>query len=246
MDFYHMYNQNNMIGIYKIVNPKGKIYIGQSTNIKNRFNQYKMIDKSCIGPKLLNSLVKYGYENHIINVIEECSLEELDYKEFTHKQRILEEVGWKEVLFLQLKDKQGGKRSQQTKDKIRMSSIGKNSKKIFQFDLKGNFIKEWSSIVEAERVYGKGIKENLCKKTLTSHNSIWSYTRDLLYSSDKVKNKWQSKTTSVIQYDLQDNFIKEWESIIKIEKTLGYKTSNISVTCKGKQKTAYGYKWKYK
>ena len=30
-----------MIGIYKITNPKGKIYIGQSINIENRFKVYK-------------------------------------------------------------------------------------------------------------------------------------------------------------------------------------------------------------
>ena len=28
------------IGIYKIVNPKGRVYIGQSTNLKNREKQY--------------------------------------------------------------------------------------------------------------------------------------------------------------------------------------------------------------
>jgi hypothetical protein len=98
--------------------------------------------------------------------------------------------------------------------------MGKNSKKIFQYSLEGNFIKEWNSIVDAERIYGTGIKENLSKKTLTSHNFIWSYENNLVYSPDKIKNKWKSNTTSVLQYSLEGNFIKEWGSIIEIEKTI--------------------------
>ena len=30
-----------MIGIYKITNPKGKVYIGQSIDINRRFNEYQ-------------------------------------------------------------------------------------------------------------------------------------------------------------------------------------------------------------
>ena len=30
-----------MVGIYKITNPSGKIYIGQSVNIDNRISSYK-------------------------------------------------------------------------------------------------------------------------------------------------------------------------------------------------------------
>ncbi len=31
------------IGIYKIINPKGKSYIGKSKNIENRWNDYRNI-----------------------------------------------------------------------------------------------------------------------------------------------------------------------------------------------------------
>lgn len=61
-----------MIGIYKITNPKGKIYVGQSTNIKERFRKYnKLNSKRQI--KLYNSFLKYGVENHKFEIIEECS-----------------------------------------------------------------------------------------------------------------------------------------------------------------------------
>lgn len=69
-----------MIGIYKITNPKGKVYIGQSININRRFNEYKKMLCSQ-SKKLFNSLQKYGVENHIFEVIEECNAEQLNNKE---------------------------------------------------------------------------------------------------------------------------------------------------------------------
>lgn len=50
----------------------------------------------------------------------------------------------------------------------------------------------------------------------------------------------------VLQYDLNNNFIKEWDSLISIEKTLNISASNISKCCLNKKYTAYGYIWKYK
>ena len=52
---------------------------------------------------------------------------------------------------------------------------------------------------------------------------------------------------SVLQYDLQGNFIKEWSSMSEALKfTNNGKGDGISGCCLGKQKTAYGFKWKYK
>jgi len=59
-----------MIGIYKIINPFGKIYIGQSVNIEKRFKTYKALSKNVIGQtKLYRSLKKYGAENHKFEIL---------------------------------------------------------------------------------------------------------------------------------------------------------------------------------
>lgn len=69
-----------MIGIYKITSPSSKIYIGQSTNWVKRFKYYEKLE--CKGQsKLYNSLQKYGFENHIFEIIEECSEELLNERE---------------------------------------------------------------------------------------------------------------------------------------------------------------------
>jgi predicted acyltransferase (DUF342 family) len=50
-----------MVGIYKIISPSGKIYIGQTSNWIKRVKKYSRVD--CKGQvKLYNSLKKYGFE----------------------------------------------------------------------------------------------------------------------------------------------------------------------------------------
>ncbi len=45
------------IGIYKIVTPSGKVYIGQSIKILERIKSYKRVDITCKRqPKLYRSL----------------------------------------------------------------------------------------------------------------------------------------------------------------------------------------------
>lgn len=49
----------------------------------------------------------------------------------------------------------------------------------------------------------------------------------------------------VIQYDLENNIIKQFECINDAAKSVNGDCSFISRVCKGKQKTAYGYIWKF-
>ena len=60
-----------MIGIYKITNPNGKIYIGQTIDYERRLRHYKLL-KCKEQPRLYNSLVKYGVENHRFEFIWSC------------------------------------------------------------------------------------------------------------------------------------------------------------------------------
>ena len=69
-----------MRGIYKITNPEGKIYIGKSKNIKKRFETYKLLNCKK-QPKLFRSLAKYGWVNHLFEIIEECPLNILTERE---------------------------------------------------------------------------------------------------------------------------------------------------------------------
>jgi group I intron endonuclease len=67
-------------GIYKITSANGRIYIGQSINIKQRFKKYfKLHCKQQL--RLHSSLLKYGVENHTFEIIEECEQLKLNERE---------------------------------------------------------------------------------------------------------------------------------------------------------------------
>jgi len=69
------------MGIYKITSPSGKIYIGQSINIKKRFLKYKSLQNTKEQPALVRSFIKYGVINHVFETIEICLVEELNIRE---------------------------------------------------------------------------------------------------------------------------------------------------------------------
>lgn len=51
----------------------------------------------------------------------------------------------------------------------------------------------------------------------------------------------------ILQYDLDGNFIREWNSVAEAQKYYGLLwPSSIIKCCNGKGKTAKNFKWKYK
>jgi len=162
-----------MIGIYKIENPKGKIYIGQSINLKKRKKKYSLLSNIKNQSKIYNSFVKYGYENHIFEIIEECSLEQLNEKEIYwinfynsiknglnikeggskgkhHPNTIIKmrntKIGKKQPWSIPQATTMGKSNKGKTRNETFKNNIRiKNSKPILQYDKQGNFIKEWKS-----------------------------------------------------------------------------------------------------
>jgi hypothetical protein len=59
----------------------------------------------------------------------------------------------------------------------------------------------------------------------------------------KVVNKLKKK---ILQFDLNGNFIKEWESIAEASRQCKTHSSNLSLCCLGKIKSSQGFIWKYK
>lgn len=77
---------NKSSGIYKIVNKiNSKVYIGKTNNFYRRYHQYKYAYKTKnldkINSYLLNSMVKYGCDNFIFEMIECCEIDELSESE---------------------------------------------------------------------------------------------------------------------------------------------------------------------
>jgi group I intron endonuclease len=165
-----------MIGIYKLQNPIGQIYIGSSNNISKRLNHYK--SKNCkLQTKLYYSICEYGYENHVLTIIEECEIDQLkererywqDYYDVLNKglncmlvgTKTKPQVSSKEVGMKISKSNMGKKMSLEAREKIRSWHLGKT-------------VSEETKIKLKNRVYPKG----------------WNH-------SEEAKNKMSQKTKGV-------------------------------------------------
>lgn len=117
---------NAKIGIYKIISPSGKIYIGQSQNINNRIKDYKSLRNCKLQTRLYNSFIKYGVENHIFEIVEECSSENLNNREryFQEFFKVLERNKGLNCYYTRTESK-SGKLSLETRLKISKSNEGR-------------------------------------------------------------------------------------------------------------------------
>lgn len=121
----------------------------------------------------------------------------------------------------------------------------KQMKPVLQYSKNGKFIKEFESAAIVEREFGfnaNGIGLCCKNKFSTSNGFRWKY------KDGEIKQELPLMLNPyiIIQYDLNDSFIKEWDSLSEIEKKLKFFHSNIRLACNGTYKQAYGYKWKCK
>ena len=85
----------------------------------------------------------------------------------------------------------------------------------------------------------------LSNLNLMTHKENMNYgSRTERSAKKQINRKDQSKT--ILQFDLNDNFIKEYPSIQQIYRETGFSQGNICGCCNGKYKQMYGFKWKYK
>lgn len=82
-----------------------------------------------------------------------------------------------------------------------------------------------------------------------SENMLHAYKKGLIKISqkriDRMYELVEKKKKRVKQYDLNGNFIQEWESIREAGRQLKINQSHIVKCCKKKVKQAGGFKWKY-
>lgn len=88
--------RKDISGIYKITSPSGKIYIGRSYRIKERWRSYRRMD--CKDQrKLFASFKKYGANNHTFEIIHELP-NDVDKEVIENYERIYSDL-YKECNF---------------------------------------------------------------------------------------------------------------------------------------------------
>jgi group I intron endonuclease len=195
--------------IYKITSPSSKVYIGQSRNIKRRFNEYK--GYNCKNQSILyKSLLKYGWESHTFEIIEECEFEQLNIRE-RYWQDFYDVLNRGLNCVLKETDELPQKMSDKTKKKIGDKNRGKVR------------TEEQKELLRGDREHLRGTNHHSFGKTLTDEQkkliSDTKKAQNLKHTEDFKNFLSDSFGTKVI--DLSTNTI--YNSITKASKATGIK-----------------------
>lgn len=232
--------------IYKTTNLiNGKIYVGKdSTN-----NKYYLG-----GGKLLKQAIKkYGRNNFVKETLETCSsIDELNLKEkfwidkFNSRNS---KIGYNILVGGEISPMENNTHSNKTKIKMSLNHVDVSGNKNPMFGKSFETAWKEQGLTDEEIFIKKQIwlkkRSDLSKKMkfkprygkenpfYDKHHSI--ETRKIL--SEKSSRK------IVLQFNLNGDFIKEWESTMAVYRELKINCRNC---CRGLAKTACGFIWKYK
>jgi hypothetical protein len=253
--------------VYRLLSNGITFYIGKGkrTEAYDRINYHLNYWIHNKNKKLTNKIKKLNGIFDIEIIFESKN----EYECLDLEKKLIKEIGRKNLCNLTNGGEgvSGFNHSEETKQKISIWRKGKplsekTCKKITQ-NKKGNAYK-LKNIPEGkiEELYKiKGIYD-ICKELNLTFNTVKNYLQNKnIYEPYKNKkpNSEETKTKKslankgkrsqpVEQYDLQNNKINEFtnmtEACLNINKP--GRMGDITACCKGKQKTAFGYKWKYK
>lgn len=115
---------------------------------------------------------------------------------------------------------------------------------------------------QIQRQLGKKHSQETCHKRSQSMKKVWESRINYVghnkgkILSEETKNKMRNSSPKtrpyqykpIIQFDLNNNKLKEFNSITEACVYIGKpkRQGDITAVCQGRQKTAFGYIWKYK
>lgn len=255
-------------GIYKIENQITKdIYIGSSVHLSNRKSRHfkDLENKKHHSIILQRAVNKYGIDNFIFIVLEECAKEILLIREQHYIDTLLPLYNICQVAGNSL----GIKQSKKSIEKRRKYALDNNvrppentwkekQQKVYMLDKSTlEVLQEFESLSLACRFIGKDatfvstISSCCNNKRFSAFGYRWVFC---LEDIQKLRTKiplvcWckglkidNKKSKKVKQFDMNNNFIKEFNSVKEAESIFGKGISNCAL---GKSKSSNGYIWRY-
>jgi group I intron endonuclease len=229
--------------IYKITNLiNEKIYVGKSKNPKVRWRQHKSHSKKR-NTKLYYAMRKYGIENFIFEVLEECNENTINDKEIYYISSLNP--------YYNMTDggDGGGFLNKKHGDKWKSAIKESNSKKVACYDLDGNLIKVYDSCRDASYdIFGKecrGISAVTRGEYQTCGGFQWKIFKEHSVSKISSYKRMSHNVKKIAKCDSNENLIEIYESMTIAAEKNNASTSKITLVCQNKRKTHKGYIWKY-
>lgn len=121
-------------------------------------------------------------------------------------------------------------------------SISHDAKKVYMFDLKGNYLRSFKSVNDAalylktDNLYSaiKAIRNNCLGATASSFGYYWSYVKSFDYHNNRQKK--------VAQYTLSGKFLRYFDSLSEAE--TAFQVPDLIQAIKNQSSSA-GYQWRY-
>lgn len=121
--------------------------------------------------------------------------------------------------------------------------------RVTQYDLFGNKIAEYPSILKAEQETGicyGSIRGVLLGSYKSAGNYYWRKdTGPDKIDLSKHKAGRQLRVKKVSQYTLEGEYLRSYDSIVEAAYAIQMSDTAISAACKGKNKTCKGFKWRF-
>ena len=258
-----------MSGIYSITNLiNGKRYIGQSTNIQQRFVQHRSNLKKGKGenPHSLNAWNRYGEDNFMFEILLLCDEEDLDKmeKKFIEQYNTTDrEYGYNisdggtslhhfDDEFKQKLSEQAKRRFQDPEERKRASERAK-CRTYSEEGLRAISQRNMERYKDPE---ARRRMSEACKLSYAMHPERREHLSKILKgrkhgpTTEETKKKLsEAKSyhkTAVIQKDENMNIINEFSSIREAARMTNIIHSSIQKVCHNRQLTAGGYYWKFK
>lgn len=251
-------------------------YIGKTTNMKKRLRSHinRSKDNKYHSAIWINSVIKKGLIPKI-ELIEECNENNWQererywikyYSDLFDLTNHLEGgeggatygrtgIPWSKQQYVNNKKARFGlKINQNDKNGNRKKAIRKHfdsiKKPILQYNLEGDFIKEWESAVDAAKELNLN-HSNITQVCNGNRNKcggfMWRYDGgDVSLKIDKYIELIKHKGSRVIQLNKDGELINEFKSVSEASKLTNIKITSISNCLKNRSKTSGGFIWKYK
>jgi len=127
---------------------------------------------------------------------------------------------------------------------------------IYQYDIEGNFIKEWDSQIDITVYFDLNTKiSRVVDSNKPYRNSFWSTIYYMKHPISKIINdkdlyyniikKQHLSKVKIKQYTKDGTFIKEYNGIAETAKLLNLTKNSLKNCLVGRRKTYKGYIWKY-